>query len=133
MRLARLGETEAMTVFTIAEARALVPQLRQHTEQLAVLRADLAEAQAALRRGERPHVGGLPEVKALEARLQEAVEWFTERDLQLKGLAPVIVDFVSELEGKTVLLCWLEGEAALEWYHLPDLGFLGRRRLPEGG
>jgi hypothetical protein len=28
-----------------------------------------------------------------------------------------------------VLLCWLEGEPELSWYHRLDLGFLARRRL----
>lgn len=116
--------------FTLDEARALVPALHAHVDGLVGVRADLAAAQTALRRGERPAVGGLPEVKALEARLQEAVDWFGERGIQLKGIAPVIVDFPSELDGQDVLLCWLEGETALEWYHEPELGFMGRRRLP---
>jgi hypothetical protein len=29
-----------------------------------------------------------------------------------------------------VLLCWLESEPELAWYHRLDLGFAGRRRLP---
>ncbi len=121
--------------FTLVQARALMPALRQHVSELVVLRADLAEAQVALRRGDQPGVGGLPEVKALEARLHEdlqrSIEWFGERGIQLKGIAPVIIDFVSELDGETVLLCWLEGEASLDWYHAPELGFMGRRRIPE--
>lgn len=121
-----------MTTFTLAEARALLPELQQHVARLVDLRADLADAHAALRGGQQPDVGGLPEVKALEARLQEAADWFVERDLQLKGIAPVLVDFVSELDGETVLLCWLEGEPALAWYHRPEVGFMGRRRLPDG-
>ncbi len=119
------------TTFTVAEARALVPAMRQHAVHLAELRADLVEAQAVLRRGQRPAVGGLPEVKALEARLQEAVDWFGSRGIQLKGIAPVIADFVSELDGQPVLLCWLEGEASLDWYHSPEVGFVGRRRLAD--
>lgn len=118
------------TTFSIAQARALVPAMRAHVEDLAGLRADLSGAQLALRRGEQPEVGGLAEVKALEARLQEAVDWFGERGIQLKGIAPVIADLPAELDGVPVLLCWLEGEAELDWYHEPDVGFMGRRRLP---
>jgi hypothetical protein len=117
--------------FTLDEARDLIPAVREHVGRLVALRADLAGAQAALRRGERPEVGGIPEVKALEARLQEAVDWFVERGIELKGIAPVLADFPSELDGEPVLLCWLEGEAALEWYHRPEAGFAGRRRLPD--
>jgi hypothetical protein len=116
--------------FTLAQARSLVPVLRAHVERLCDLRADLAEAQAALQRGEQPAVGGIPEVKALEARLQEAVDWFGDQGIQLKGIAPVIVDFPGTLDGQPVLLCWIENEPALEWYHQPELGFMGRRRLP---
>jgi hypothetical protein len=114
--------------FTVDEARALIPTLVEHVRGLVGLRADLAEAQAALQRGQEP-VGGLPEVKALEARLQEAVDWFTEQGIQVKGIAPVIVDFPSLLDGEPVLLCWLEGERSLDWYHPPELGFAGRRPL----
>ena len=46
-----------------------------------------------------------------------------------RGLAPLLVDFPSELDGTDVLLCWLEGDRALEWYHRADLGFAGRRPL----
>ena len=117
--------------FTLTEARALVPALVRHVAELATVRADLATAQAALQRGEPPQVGGLAEVKALEARLQEAVDWFGARGVQLKGLAPVIADFPGELSGEPVLLCWLEGELSLDWYHSAELGFMGRRRLPD--
>lgn len=121
------------TRFTIAEARTLLPAVRTHVDEMVEVRADLAEAQAALQRGEEPRVGGLPEVKALEARLQEAVDWFTEQGIQVKGLAPLIIDFPSEIDGEPALLCWVEGERSLDWYHHPDLGFMGRRRLPDAG
>lgn len=115
--------------FTIAEAREAVPALTAHVERLVVLRADLADAHAALAGGAEPS-GGLPEVKALEARLQEAVDWFGVMGIQLKGIAPVIVDFPAELDGQRVLLCWLEGESELAWFHPEGIGFMGRRRLP---
>src|SRR5487761_1133026 len=34
------------------------------------------------------------------------------------------------LDGEPVLLCWLEGESALSWYHKAAHGFAGRRRIP---
>lgn len=121
-----------MQMFTLAEARRLVPAVVRHVAELTVVRADLADAHVALQHGERPAVGGLPEVKALEARLQEAVDWFGEQGIELKGIAPVIVDFPAEVDGMQVLLCWLEGETSLGWYHRRELGFMGRRRLPDG-
>jgi hypothetical protein len=34
------------------------------------------------------------------------------------------------LKGEPVLLCWLEGEQRLNWYHRMECGFPGRRMLP---
>jgi hypothetical protein len=116
--------------FTIDEARTLLPDLQERAETIVRLRADLADAQVALHQGAEP-VGGIPEVKALEAHLQEAIDWFGQHGIQLKGIGPIIVDFPSELAGEPVLLCWLEGETTLDWYHRPEVGFLGRRRLPD--
>jgi hypothetical protein len=118
--------------FTLAEARALVPALREHVARLAALRADLAEAHVALANGAQPDVGGLPEVKSLEAHLQDSVDWFVRQGIELKGLAPVIVDLPSVLGADPVLLCWLEGEQSIDWYHGTETGFAGRRRLPRG-
>jgi hypothetical protein len=50
--------------------------------------------------------------------------------VELKGLAPLLVDFPADLDAVPVLLCWLEGESELAWYHRADLGFAGRRRFP---
>lgn len=116
--------------FTIDEVRALLPELQEQARTIVRLRADLADAQAALRHGSVP-LGGIPEAKALEAHLQQAIDWFGAHGIHLKGIAPLIVDFPSELAGEPVLLCWLEGETALGWYHRPEVGFMGRRRLPD--
>jgi len=70
------------------------------------------------------------DAKALEARLHEQLGWFGTEGIQVKGWAPLLVDFPSTLEGYDVLLCWLEGEVVLDWYHRIEHGFPGRRRIP---
>ncbi|MGI8875673.1 MAG: DUF2203 domain-containing protein [Egibacteraceae bacterium] len=117
--------------FTVSEARSLAPAMQRQAQRLAALRADLAEAHLAQQRGHAAAVGGIAEVKAVEARLQESIDWFTQQGIGLKGIAPVIADLPSELDGQPVLLCWLEGERSLDFYHPPETGFMGRRRLPE--
>jgi hypothetical protein len=116
--------------FTYAEAAALMPKVREIAAGIVEARADLAELSNALRNeGESP-LGGVAEMKALEARLHEMLSWFPEHGIDVKGAAPLIIDFPSRLLGAPVLLCWLEGEPDLAWYHHAELGFLGRRRLP---
>ena len=116
--------------FSVAEARALIPGVRERTAEIIRIRADLAELAHDLRRGDSPD-GGIPEAKAYEARLDELVSWFTDMGIEIRGLAPVLIDFPSTLNGEDVQLCWLEGEPDLSWYHRPDLGFVARRRIPE--
>ncbi|HEX5595311.1 MAG TPA: DUF2203 domain-containing protein [Micromonosporaceae bacterium] len=119
-----------MGLFTLAEARAELTRLRPVLEELVVVRADAAELAAALAGGEPTRLGGLPEWKAAEARLDELMTEVQQTGAELKGFAPVLVDFPADLDGVPVLLCWLEGETELAWYHRRDLGFAGRRRLP---
>ena len=115
--------------FTLAEARELMPALLARADQLVEIRASLVEVQAALASGEPSPLGGLPEAKAYQAQLSELVGWFSDEGLELKGIAPLLLDFPSELDGEPVLLCWLEGERELGWYHKLRHGFAGRRRL----
>ena len=118
-------------MWTVDEARAELPAVIANVDRIVAIRAELAEARLALGRRDPPRVGGLPEMKALEARLQEAIDWFAPRGIEMKGFAPVIIDFPSQTGAGITLLCWLEGETALEWQHAPEVGFMGRRRISE--
>ena len=115
--------------FTVAEARALIPEVKKHAAEIVRLRADLAELTLDLRTRGASDRGGIPEVKAAEARLDEEIAWFTDQGIEVKGLAPFLIDFPAVLDGVSVRLCWLEGDEELAWYHRTDLGFAGRRKL----
>lgn len=118
-------------MFTLAEARAELARLLPVLHEVIALRADAAELAASVEPGGVPtELGGLPELKAAQARLDELIGQVGQAGVQVKGLAPLLLDFPSELDGEPVLLCWLEGDDGLHWYHRPDLGFPGRRPLP---
>ena len=120
-----------MALFTVDEAVDQLTQLLPTLDEIVALRSDAAELAAASTSGGRPtDLGGLPELKAAQARLDELLTDVQQTGAELKGLAPLLVDFPSELDGVDVLLCWLEGDRELGWYHRSDLGFAGRRRLP---
>lgn len=108
----------------------MLPEVRERVDALIEVRADLTELSMDLRRFSSSPLGGLAEMKGLQARLDHMLEWFSAQGIEIKGLAPVLVDFPAELDGESVRLCWLEGETELAWYHRSDLGLAGRRRLP---
>lgn len=106
-----------------------MPEVRGRVDAFVAARADLAELSVDLRTGS-SSLGGIAEMKALQARLDDMLEWFPGQGIELKGFAPFLIDFPAELHGMSIRLCWLEGERELEWYHRSDLGIAGRRRLP---
>ena len=106
--------------FSIDEARSLLPEVRARVDELTELRLAVADASD----------GPLAERKAAEARLAEGIEWFVAEGVQMRSLAPVVLDFPGAVDGEPALLCWLEGEDDLAWYHRPEHGFMGRRPLP---
>ncbi len=117
-------------IFTVEEARDILPAVRARADEFITIRADLVELTTALQQGEWSTRGGLAEVKAWEARLNELAEWFPMHGIEVKSFAPVLLDFPARLDGEDVLLCWLEGEQELGWYHRLAHGFAGRRRIP---
>ncbi|HVF20159.1 MAG TPA: DUF2203 domain-containing protein [Mycobacteriales bacterium] len=116
--------------YSVEQARAHLAALRPTLDEIVALRADAAELQAAVQGGPLTDLGGLPELKAAQARLDELISVLTEDDVQVKGIAPLLLDFPGEVDGEPALLCWLEGDDDVDWWHREDLGFLGRRRLP---
>lgn len=115
--------------YTLAQASERLAALRPLLDEVVALRADAAELQASFQGGPPTDLGGLPELKAAEARLDELVALITADDVELKGIAPLLLDLPGEVDGEPALLCWLEGEVDIRWWHRPHLGFLGRRPL----
>ena len=116
-------------VYTVESAAKLLPEVREHAADFVRLRADLAELTTALRDDEPTALGGLADKKALEASMYEHLTWFASQGLEVKGWAPLTLDFPAVVDGRTILLCWLEGESSIGWWHLPEHGFAGRRPL----
>lgn len=116
-------------MLTLAEARALLAALRPRLAEFTGTRADFAELQVDLALGVPNALGGLPEAKALQARLHAELEYFAGSGAEVRGFAPLLLDFPGEYRGQPVLWCWLEGEPDIAWYHRADTGFAGRRPL----
>ena len=102
-----------MGVFTVAEAQRVLDDLRPALTELVAVRADAVELSAAVNRRQPSPLGGLPELKAAEARLDELMTTIQQTGVELKGSAPLLLDFPAVLDGVPVLLCWLEGDGPI--------------------
>jgi len=61
----------------------------------------------------------------------QALAELEESGIVLRDAARGLVDFPAlHPSGRVVQLCWQMGEDDLGWWHLPEDGFAGRRRLP---
>lgn len=119
------------TPYTLEEANALIPEVARRMAGLVVLQREAAERLARSRRRARGngHGGGLDRETA--EGLREALEWFEERGIEVRGTSPPLVDFPARYGERDLLLCWTEGEEQIGWYHLPEEGFAGRRPVEE--
>lgn len=113
-------------IFTVVEAREVVLELMPTLQRFIALRADAAELGSSIR-GQ--SLGGAMELHELNQRLESLMRTIQETGVQVKGWAPLLMDFPAFLDGENVLLCWLEGDLSLAWYHKAEVGFPGRRPL----
>lgn len=124
-----------MRTFTLDEATELLPEVQLLADQVVALRARLTVARHG---GDPAHpddpVGSPPppaDVKAMEAQLADLLDRVSRLGVEIKGWAPLLLDFPMVVGDRVLLLCWLEGERELAWFHDADHGFAGRRPLAE--
>jgi hypothetical protein len=122
-----------MKLFTVAEANALLPAVREILKRIQDARKRLAsyrnEAKAAADQAERGG-GGFSDGLRYADLLIDLTSQTSELEVlgvQLKDFDRGLVDFPSLRDGRVVLLCWQIGEGdEVEWWHNVEDGFGGR-------
>ena len=131
----RFNPTE-MKLFTVDEANALLPAVREILRKLQNSRRSLSTHNAEARKAaeQSDQGGGGIGAGLLYARLlTKFASQMSELEalgVQLKDFERGLVDFPSLRDGRVILLCWQLGEGdTLEWWHDIDAGFAGRTPL----
>jgi hypothetical protein len=65
----------------------------------------------------------------LNRQLQRAAAQLDRWGIEIKDPERGLIDFFHERDGRTVYLCYLLGEANIEFWHELSAGFAGRQRL----
>jgi hypothetical protein len=124
-------------LFSIAEANALLPRLREILQELRGL-VDQAErleievgaAEAKLRtNGHTVSSEPYQRRAAARASLNALIAQVHELGIELKDPRSGLVDFPHERDGEVVYLCWKLDEAEVAYWHPIETGFAGRQPL----
>jgi len=123
-------------VFTLSEARELIPKLRRllarvlsERESLADMRVEIDRAREKAEYGGGSRLG--PVYLAHMIRFSEAVQEIEYLGVHIKDYRTGLIDFPYEYDGRIVYLCWKPDEDEIEWWHETDSGFAGRRPLTD--
>ena len=128
-------------LFTLDEANQVVPWLESAFRQLAPIREELAELQSRLSHLQRLHrgngasgdqgdlVGLQRDLERLAQDVQDSVSEIANVGIIIRDVTSGLVDFPSVREGREVYLCWIKGEARIEYWHETDRGFSHRQPL----
>ncbi|MFN8508585.1 MAG: DUF2203 domain-containing protein [Dehalococcoidia bacterium] len=128
-----------MRVYTLAEARALLPVVQPVLAGIASLVQELRAMQAAMSVDMRGASGdgaltanpwaehSKDRGDELTRLLQEAVARLEQWGIELKDPDRGLIDFHHEREGEVVYLCYMLGEPDIDWWHPLETGYAGRR------
>lgn len=109
-----------MRFWTVEEARGYLPRVKELVEVI--------RDAALVRAGTMPSANGS---RSPIHDAQEAYEELQAGDIILRDATQGLIDFHAQGDdGVVYYLCWRRGERELEWWHLPEEGFAGRKPLP---
>jgi hypothetical protein len=119
--------------YTLEEARALLPQIREWLGDIEQLRKQLKRLDERLGQmiSDGADAGGDSVHKQIKllADLKDALQQFEKREIQIKDIDRGLIDFPAILGGREVFLCWERDEDDIEYWHDLDTGYAGRERL----
>ena len=118
--------------FTLDDARAILPEIRDRLERISRTRADIRELAAELEtavRGNGRSQETQPHFVKLVRELERLVGEVQERGVILRDLDTGLIDFPSIRDGDEIFLCYRLGEETIEFWHGLEEGFPGRKPL----
>jgi hypothetical protein len=121
-------------LFTVEEANALLPKLKELLDDVAIhrdaMREKVPHLEPILRSAGANGGGRIGSEYGVEAyNLYLAIERIRELGVLLKDLDTGLLDFPHEREGRVVFLCWHPPEESVAFWHEIEAGYRGRQPL----
>jgi hypothetical protein len=119
--------------YTLEQARAALPWVRERIATLRAARDRLTDAEAheALADASGGNGGGATgrEVGEAFVTVRAGVAELAALDIVLRDLDRGLIDFPALRDGREVYLCWVDGEDDIAFWHDLDAGYTGRQPL----
>jgi hypothetical protein len=120
--------------YTVDEANALLPEVRQTVGRMLRAREAIVEARPEVWPVLENSVNNGGSHKAGELifefeKVQAAAKRLAEMGLHLKDINTGLVDFLSVRDGREVYLCWRFDEPSVSHWHDLEAGFAGRQPI----
>ncbi|RLJ71339.1 hypothetical protein BCF55_1638 [Hydrogenivirga caldilitoris] len=118
-----------MKVFTLEEARNLLIKIKPIVEDINIKKSELYEFYSRLEdeQDELEKMYYQTKVKELESLIKHGFLRIEEFGGVIKGVDPILIDFLSYHEGRYIWLCWKEDEETIMFWHELNDGFAGRK------
>jgi hypothetical protein len=118
-------------LYTLEEANAQLPDLRERLPRLRIARDGLIAASERIKEAVASDGGGVAEAGWFthQQTLKTELEHLAERGILLRDPEIGLIDFPAERGGRRVYLCWRLGEDQVAWYHEANAGFGSRKPL----
>ncbi len=122
-----------MRYWTLEEATAELPRVRAQVHRIRELVAEARGRETrAAGNGHGASANGQGGPQEGDTELRALVEALQHDGIVLRDPERGLIDFPAQSpSGRDYLLCWLDGEDAIDWWHWPDAGFAGRTPLTE--
>lgn len=132
-----IDDSEEIKVFTLSEARGLMPRLRKLLARVVKEREVLLDMRVEIdlaREKASDGGGGSPLGATYLSHLiafSEAIQEIEYLGVRVTDFRTGLVDFPYDRDGRIVYLCWKPDEDEIGWWHETDAGFAGRQPLTD--
>jgi hypothetical protein len=120
-----------MKVFDLDTARETLAVIKPIVEEINTKRMELTEAYERLQEEQDPLERMYLEshIKDLEAVIDSLFRKIEALGGVIKGIDPILVDFLSFHKNRYIWLCWKEDEDTIMYWHELNEGFAGRKPI----
>jgi hypothetical protein len=120
-----------MKVFDLDTARETLVVIKPIVEEINTKRMELTEAYERLQEEQDPLERMYLEshIKDLESLIDSLFRKIEALGGVIKGIDPILVDFLSFHKNRYIWLCWKEDEDTIMYWHELNEGFAGRKPI----